>query len=533
MLFIVFIVAQLINIVASATQDFNLPNIIVLIGDDIGWSGVSYHNASNNNTNAAEIRTPNIDSLVATGIELDQHYVYRFCSPSRSSFQSGRLPVHVNVQNVAPEVYNHSDVIGGYQGIAKPFTGIATKLKQAGYATHMIGKWDAGMATTNHTPIGRGYDSWLGYYHHANDYYTEGLPLKAIGKINICFNQYTDLWGPAQGPATNYSHQGTYEPEIFLNRTLQVIRQHPQNIPLFLVHAFHLVHTPLEVPEAYLLKFEFIDNELRQRYAAMTKYMDDTIGTILSALKKQKLYDNTLIVFLADNGGAIYNPGGGNNYPLKGGKMSDWQGGIRGTAFVSGGYIPVQKRGTVSTALIHISDWYTTFCSLANVDPTDTNSGPDLPVVDGIDVSAELFGVPAIDTKSSDHVVGSLLNQRELHISSQTLIQGRYKLITGVQAMSGWTGPLYPNNTGTQPTYIPLSWNHDCKDGELYDILEDETEHVNIATKIPKVLIEMQKRLKVLNKGNYNPYRGHPDPRACVQAKKVGGYYGPWIDLVE
>ena len=106
-------------------------------------------------------------------------------------------------------------------------------------------------------------------------------------------------------------------------------------------------------------------------------------------------------------------------------------------------------------------------------------------------------------------------------------------MITGVQAMSGWTGPLYPNNTGTQPTYIPLSWNHDCKDGELYDILEDETEHVNIATKIPKVLIEMQKRLKVLNKGNYNPYRGHPDPRACVQAKKVGGYYGPWIDLVE
>jgi arylsulfatase B len=509
----------------SITSKKSLPNIVVLIGDDVGWFGVGFHNKTKGPISEKEIQTPNLNNLVSIGIELDQHYVYRFCSPSRSSFQSGRLPVHVNVQNVAPEVHNSSDTVGGYQGIAKTMTGIAEKMSAGGYQTFMTGKWDAGMATNEHTPIGRGYKSWLGYFHHANDYYTEGLPLKAIGKINICLNQFTDLWGPGQAPAKNYTGNNWYEEEIFTNHTLDIIQQHnPDNGPLFLVHAFHLVHTPLQVPKSYLNQFNFIDNEMRQHYAAMTKYMDDSVGKILSAIKEKNIYENTLIVFFADNGGAIYNPAGGNNYPMKGGKMSDWQGGIRGSAFVSGGYIPISKRGTLSKDLIHISDWYRTFSSIAGVDPTDHKSGPNLPSVDGLDLTNIIFSNSSIRS-----------NDRELHISESTLIKqfgiGTYKLITGVQAMSGWTGPQYPNNTGPMPTYIPLSWNHDCKTGELYDIMNDPTEHHNIALSQPSILKEMQQRLDELNRNNYMPLRGHPDPKACVQAKKVGGYYGPWLDL--
>jgi arylsulfatase B len=500
----------------------SLPNIVILVGDDVGWTGVSYHNTTQGGDK--EIRTPHLDHLAATGIELDQHYVYRFCSPSRSSFQSGRLPVHVNVENVAPEVHNASDNVGGYQGIAKTMTGLATKMSSAGYQTHMVGKWDAGMATPDHTPIGRGYTSWLGYFHHANDYYTEGLPLKAIGKINVCFNQYTDLWGPTQAPAAQYVGTGAYEEDIFTNRTLHVIGAHNASEgPLFLVHAFHLVHTPLEVPVEYLNRFDFIDNAQRQHYAAMTSYMDVSVGTIIQAIQaKEQMYENTLVLFFADNGGAIYNVAGGNNYPLKGGKMSDWQGGIRGTAFVSGGYVPHAKRGTTLTALLHVSDWYRTFASIAGVDPTDHTSGPSLPVVDGIDLTSLLFG---------NNSRGTASESRELHISEQTLIRGNYKLITGIQAMTGWTGPQYPNNTGPMPTYIPLTWTHDCKDGELYDIMADPTEHHNIASMHPTVVVSMQKRLIELNQRNYMPARGFPDPKACVQAKKMGGFYGPWLDL--
>jgi arylsulfatase I/J len=119
------------------------PNIIVIIGDDVGWTGVSYHNTTKATSSALpEIRTPNIDSLMENGIDLTRHYVYRFCSPSRSSFQSGRLPVHVNTLNVAPEFRNASNPVTGYQGIARTMTGIGAKMKSAGYATHMTGKFD-------------------------------------------------------------------------------------------------------------------------------------------------------------------------------------------------------------------------------------------------------------------------------------------------------------------------------------------------------------------------------------------------------
>ena len=90
------------------------------------------------------------------------------CSPTRSSVQSGRLPIHVNVVNADMNVVNPNDTVVGFAGIPRNMTGIASKMKEAGYATHMAGKWDAGMATPDHTPAGRGYDTSILYFHHAN-----------------------------------------------------------------------------------------------------------------------------------------------------------------------------------------------------------------------------------------------------------------------------------------------------------------------------------------------------------------------------
>lgn len=108
-----------------------------------------------------------MDQLVKEGIELDQAYSFEFCSPTRSSLQSGRLPVHVNMVNLAPDMRNPRDPISGFAGIPRAMTGIAHKMKQGGYVTHQVGKWDAGMATVDHTPHGRGYDTSFGYFHHA------------------------------------------------------------------------------------------------------------------------------------------------------------------------------------------------------------------------------------------------------------------------------------------------------------------------------------------------------------------------------
>ena len=169
-----------------------LPHIVMLLADDFGWGNIGYHHDS------PEVKTPQLDALKTDGIELTRHYAYKFCSPSRSAFQSGRLPVHVNTQNAEPTVRNPDDPIGGYAGIPVNMTSIAHVLKRAGYATHFTGKWDVGMATWRHTPLGRGYDSFLGYFHHANDYWTEKLPFTSTGTIDVWCEIWTDIhtWTP-------------------------------------------------------------------------------------------------------------------------------------------------------------------------------------------------------------------------------------------------------------------------------------------------------------------------------------------------
>jgi arylsulfatase I/J len=141
------------------------------------------------------VSTPNLDALVdSEALLLQRHYVHKICSPTRCALQTGRAPVHVNVQNVVPEVYNPKDKEGGYQGIPLDMTGVAEHLTAAGYSTHLVGKWDAGMAHPKQSPWARGYSTWLGYWHHANDYWTQvedscgSQPIKDLWRHNATFS---------------------------------------------------------------------------------------------------------------------------------------------------------------------------------------------------------------------------------------------------------------------------------------------------------------------------------------------------------
>ena len=125
--------------VAGAAAAGAKPNIVMLLIDDYGYANIGYHAGQSNK----EVVTPNLDSLALTGVILERHYAYKFCSPTRSSLQSGRLPVHVNYLNIEPESYNPKDPVSGYQGIPVNMTTIASKLQSVGYRTAMTGKWDA------------------------------------------------------------------------------------------------------------------------------------------------------------------------------------------------------------------------------------------------------------------------------------------------------------------------------------------------------------------------------------------------------
>ena len=497
------------------------PNVLLILADDYGWANIGYHNPAN-----PEVVTPHLDALAEEGIKLDRHYTYKFCAPSRASFQTGRLPVHVNVLNTDPTSYNKKDKLGGYAGIPLNMTTVADKLASANYTNHFTGKWDVGMATLGHTPLHRGYDSFLGYFHHANDYYSQKVPIEASG-MDVCLNAYRDLW-ENHAPAVTMKDTTVYEEEYFLNSTVKFLKEMGKkpDTPFFLMHSFHLVHYPLEVPAAYENQFDFITDSSKQRkpYSAMTKYMDDTVHSIITELKDQNLWDNTLIIFMSDNGGPIYNPCGANNWPLKGGKESDWEGGVRTNAFVSGGFIPEAKRNTTNQNLIHIADWYATLSALAGVDAHDPIAErAGLPAVDGKNIWQDLVSSPATPART------------QIHLSELALIDGQYKVVLGNQYMSGWTPKIFPRDGYPQPEYKAVPWDHwaqDCTAGCLFNIFADPNERDELSMQHPDVLAEMLAKLAELNKANYNPDRGEMDIKACLVAEeKYGGYYGPFVDL--
>ena len=483
------------------------PHLVFMLVDDWGWANVGYHR----NPPTREVVTPHIDSLVKEGLELNQHYAYQVCSPSRSCLMTGRLPIHVNDQNSSPDHYNPNDPVSGYSGIPRNMTGLAEKMKDAGYATHQVGKWDAGMATPDHTPQGRGFDSSFGYYHHENDYYTENYGLCNESVI-------IDLWDtdhPAHG--INGTGPDNYEEGLFKERLLYVVNNHDTSKPLFLYYAPHIVHAPLQVPQTYLDMFRFIDNRDRRYYHAMVTYLDDVVGNLTDALKKRGMWDNLLFVTSSDNGGPVYAGGGANNYPLKGGKMSDWQGGIRVNAFVSGGYLPEKMRGQKTDGYIHLADWYGTFCAIAGVNQVDEKAAKaKLPPVDSYNMWPLISGQTTTSPRT------------ELPVSFNTLISGDYKILTGNVSENGWTGPQYPNQTNPRGGIISVE--HCGDDGCLFNIKDDPEERVNLATKMPDMLKEMQIKLKEVQDTYFSPNRGGVWPGACDTAiNKYGGFWGPFL----
>lgn len=529
---------------AAAQPPASAPKVILFVlVDDLGWGDVGFHGSQ-------EIPTPTMDSLVAEGVELTRHHVYKMCTPSRSSFFSGRLPVHVQQELQNPEVQN--------AGMPRNMTAVGAKMKQAGYHTAVVGKWDIGMATPDHTPAGRGFDESLIYFEHKVDYWTQTLAQSACEP----YNPIADLWSNT-GPAVGMN--GTqYIEYMFRDRVVDIINRvavgekgeggQAQGEPLFLVYTPHVAHCPLMVPPDYLAKFNLSMDEgncnqgdqinytpyvypgqpanfqyrCRSQYAAMVNLLDDVLGNITGLLKSTGLWEDTLMILSSDNGAPLdTEESGASSYPLRGGKYSDFEGGVRATAFASGGYLPPAVRGTVQPGLMHIADWYGTFCKMAGVDPTDSKAAAaGLPPVDSLDLWPVLSGASPTSPRT------------ELPISAQTLIQGQWKFMQGKMDYATWQGVSYPNTTTL--THPEAGTILQCgASGCLFDVVNDPTEHNNVAAQHPDIAQAMAARLAALAQGFYTnndtgvnvaQCNGVTDmPCACYMAlNHWGGFFGPY-----
>ncbi|MFO1152801.1 MAG: sulfatase-like hydrolase/transferase [Rhodospirillales bacterium] len=270
------------------------PNVIVIVADDLGYGDVGFNGGR-------DLRTPRLDALAKSGVVATEGYVAAsVCSPSRAGLMTGRYPQRFGHENNIPEEPGNNNL-----GLPVAEKTIGDVMKAAGYATGAIGKWHLGQAPVFH-PNRRGFDEFFGFLGGMHDY----LPGRA--------SQIERNGVPVK--------ETRYLTNAFGDEAADFVKRH-RNEPFFLYLAFNAPHTPMQAPPGYLARFANIADPTRRTYAAMVSALDDAIGHVADTLAENNLERRTLVVFLSDNGAnKTY---GGSNAPLKNGKASLYEGGVR------------------------------------------------------------------------------------------------------------------------------------------------------------------------------------------------------------
>lgn len=490
-----FVLAVFTAVQAANTSATTKPHIVFVLVDDWGFADVSFRNPA--------IHSPNFDDLAKTGLILNRHYVFKYCSPSRASFLTGRWPHHAHQWNLPG---------GTMAGTNLNMTMLPAKLKTAGYKTYMVGKWHQGLFDPKYLPINRGFDMSTGFLNGGEDH------------MDAKYMCATDYW---KNDAPD-SRNGTYDAYNYRDDLTQIFSNHNVDNPMFLYLPLHNVHTPLEAPDEWLkLYAENSTCKARRTYQAMVSVADNVTGHVVELLKKNEMWNNTIIVVSADNGGA---PCSGSNFPLKGCKGTFFEGGVRSLAFANGGLIPDSMKGKASDGFIHIADWYATFCKLAGVDSSDSGEGK-FPV-DGLDVWPIITGVNST-TPHDEIVLG--YNFGNAHPNQGAIIVGNYKLIVQPQKFNCdsvmWSPLDYPCSQGEN--------GPDCDPYCLYDIVDDPNEKKDLAKENPskvKELLEKYNKFSneprdMQDQGYHSEKECPKDPNACTYMKDHGGYWRPWKNL--
>jgi arylsulfatase A-like enzyme len=293
------------------------PNIVFLYADDMGFGDLACFGDP-------EVKTPHLDRLASEGMRLtDFHVAAPVCGPSRSGFLTGRYPQRNGLfTNIRNDMVNY-----GYrysmleyaaspemtQGLDLREVTVAQPLKQAGYATGIVGKWDSGRDFP-FLPLQRGFDFFYGFANTGIDYWTHeryGVPSMFRG------NQLIKEEG--------------YATDLFRREALRFIDENKHR-PFFLYVPFNAPHGPSnleqtgpQAPEEYVRLYGKPPGTGRMRYLANISCMDAAVGAILDRLRQHGLDDNTLVLFSSDNGATQV----GRNKPYRGWKGEMYEGGIR------------------------------------------------------------------------------------------------------------------------------------------------------------------------------------------------------------
>ena len=369
------------------------PNIVVFLSDDLPWGQPGFNGGT-------EVASPSLDRIAREGVRLTDFYAQPQCSPTRAALLTGRYPWK-NGMELRPDGQSAN-------GLLLDERTLAQALRDAGYATWIVGKWHLGQWRHEHLPLQRGFDHHYGHYSAQIDSFTH-----------------------QRGPVLDWHRNGRpvvesgYSTFLLANEAVRLIERHDGSRPFFLYLPFNAVHEPVAAPKEYFRPFEDSPNGM---FKAMFKAMDVGIGRVLGALEDTGVLDETLVVFLNDNGGRISD---GGNVPYREGKASFLEGGVRVPAAMRW---PAEiEAGSERDALLHVVDLFPTFAGLAGA---DTDAG--LPL-DGLD--------------AWDAIAGDAPSPRTEIVFSRGVIRvGDWKLIERNQVSAlGTTAPRMLFNLAEDP----------------------------------------------------------------------------------
>lgn len=406
---------SLIMAYAAAAATPPKPNILVLLADDMGYGDPGFQ--------GGKVPTPNLDRFAREGVKLNQFYVQPVCTPTRACLMTGRYPFRTGT------VIRFTGA--GTGGMLADERTLANALQDAGYFTGIFGKWHLGNWEKKFLPMERGFAYQYGHYSALVDYLTH----EREGKLD---------WHRNEKPL---KEEG-YSTFLIAQDAVRLLKEQKSDRPFFFYVAFNAVHSPHMAPPEYVDKYRK-EYKSEAVYCGMLECMDVAIGQILSALDDLKLREKTLVVFFNDNGA----PAPAKNAPLRGGKETYFEGGLRVPAVISWpGVLPGGK--TVNEPL-HVVDLYPTFLKLAG---------------GSLDQPLPLDGCDAWPTIAE----GKPTPHEEIAHGTQVLRRGDWKFI----------------EAGTEY----YKWK--AEEAYLFNIKEDPCEKVNRAQERPEIVAAMRERLK-------------------------------------
>lgn len=480
------------------------PNIILFLVDDMGWQDTSVPFAKDTTANNRKYHTPNMERLAAAGMKFTQAYACSVCSPTRTSLMTGMNAARHRVTNWTlnrnTSVDQSDDLLNfpkwnmnGLQAVDSIGNSVcATTLPQLlhdnGYFTIHCGKahWGA-FGTPGANPLTLGFDVNIAGHAAGGPGSYQGERFYGNAENGV----HTRPWGVPglekyHGENINLTEALTLEAMSAIKTATQTGK------PFYLYMSHYAVHVPLEADKRYYQKYKELGyDEPEARYASMVEGMDKSLGDLMNYIEKNGLADNTIILFMSDNGGLSASARGGqlhvHNAPLKSGKGSAYEGGIREPMLVK--WPGKVKSNSICDNYLIIEDFYPSILEMAGVKKYHT-----VQKIDG-----KSF-VPMLLQKGTDK-------------------EGR-DLIWHFPNKWGETGP----GIGTTSTIRSGDWKliywYKTQEFELYNILEDIGEENNQVNEYPEKVKELSKKL-----GDH--LREMDAQRPCFKANKQPT---PWPD---